>query len=89
MAARMAPMLGMPAEDVLTMLEATAIYDVPANAVELFPGGEYHDTTLAAVAAHAREAGWNRGSVTAAELIETAPVPRLVSVRTRFPVLTA
>lgn len=70
MAARMAPMLGAPAEEVLTTLEATALYDVPANAVELFPGGEYHDTTVAAVAAHAREAGWNRGAVTAAELID-------------------
>ncbi len=69
-AATIAELFGTSQEDVLTALEGTAIYDVPANGVELLPGGQYHDTTVADVARFAREAGKLRGTTTADQLID-------------------
>lgn len=55
--ARVGTIQGADPAEALRALEGTAIYDVPQNAVELFPGGEYHDAVIGLVAALAAEAG--------------------------------
>lgn len=56
--ARVGTIQGGDPEDALLALEGTSIYDVPQNAVELFPGGEYRDAVVGLVAGLAVEAGW-------------------------------
>ena len=56
--ARVGTIQGTDPAEALLALEGSAIYDVPQNAVELFPGGEYHDAVIEAVAILAAEAGW-------------------------------
>ncbi|MFM9125527.1 MAG: hypothetical protein ACKOSO_10410, partial [Actinomycetota bacterium] len=56
--ARVGTIQGGDPADVLLALEGTSLYDVPQNAVELFPGGEYRDTVAGLVAGLAAEAGW-------------------------------
>ena len=51
-------------------LEGTALYDVPQNAVELLPGGEYHDAVIGLVAELSAEAGWIAGTVDPQGLID-------------------
>jgi NitT/TauT family transport system substrate-binding protein len=68
--ARVGTIQGGDAEDALAALEGTSIYDVPQNAVELFPGGEYHDTVAGLVAGLATEAGWIAPSDDPAALID-------------------
>ena len=56
--ARVGTIQGTDPDDALAALEGTSLYDVPQNAVELFPGGEYHDTVVGLVTDLAAEAGW-------------------------------
>jgi NitT/TauT family transport system substrate-binding protein len=56
--ARVGTIQGADPQEALRALEGTAIYDVPQNAVELFPGGEYHDAVIGRVAELAAAAGW-------------------------------
>lgn len=68
--ARVGTIQGGDAEDALAALEGTSIYDVAQNAVELFPGGEYHDTVAGLVAGLATEAGWIASSDDPVALID-------------------
>ena len=68
--ARVGTIQGTDPEDALAALEGTSLYDVPQNAVELFPGGEYHDAVVGLVAGLAAEAGWIAPAAEPAALID-------------------
>ncbi len=68
--ARVGTIQGGDAADALAALEGTSLYDVPQNAVELFPGGEYHDAVVGLVAGLAAEAGWIAPAAEPAALID-------------------
>ena len=57
-AADIASMRHAPVEDATAELQGISLYDVSANAVDLLPGGEYYDRTLAQIDAAASAAGW-------------------------------
>ena len=46
-----------PVADAAAALAGISLYDVPANAVELFPGGEFYDRTMRAIGAASTAAG--------------------------------
>ena len=57
-------------EVVLAELAGSEVYDVPANGVELFLGGQYYDYTLRRIRAAATAAGWLDGPVDERALID-------------------
>jgi NitT/TauT family transport system substrate-binding protein len=70
-----------PIEDVAADLAGNALYDVPANAVDLLPGGEYYDQTLREIDAAATAAGWLAAPVDPRALIDGAFAQVVASAR--------
>ncbi|MEI6689277.1 MAG: ABC transporter substrate-binding protein [Thermoleophilia bacterium] len=68
-------------EDVNADLAGNALYDVPANAVDLLPGGEYYDQTLREIDAAATAAGWLAAPVDPLALIDGAFAQAVASAR--------
>lgn len=71
-AADIAARSGQPVEQVALGLAGLSLYDVPANAVELLPGGEFHDRTLRALSAATTAAGRLDRPVDESSLIDGA-----------------
>ncbi|MGI9117894.1 MAG: ABC transporter substrate-binding protein [Gaiellales bacterium] len=69
-AATVATMGHVEPADVAAELDGIAVYDVPGNAVELLPGGEYYDRTLEQIDAAATAAGWLRAPVDVSRQID-------------------
>lgn len=70
-----------PVEAELAVLLGTVVYDVYANAMELVPGGEFHDTRLLQVRDLSAEAGWIAGEADVREVIDWRPVQAVASAR--------
>ena len=71
-AARIAARTGASVERVTAGLAGLSLYDVPANAVELLPGGEFYDRTLRAIGAASTASGRLDGPVDETTLIDAA-----------------
>ncbi|MGI9188015.1 MAG: ABC transporter substrate-binding protein [Gaiellales bacterium] len=80
-AASIAALQAVPVEDVTAELEGSALYDVPANAVDLLPGGQYFDQTLRQIDAAASAAGWLAAPVDPRALIDGAFAQAVASAR--------
>ena len=80
-AAGIATMQDAAIEDATAELAGNSLYDVSANAVELLPGGEYSDQTLARIDAASSAAGWLDAPVDVHALIDGAFAQSVASAR--------
>lgn len=69
-AAGIAERQGVEVKEAMLNLSGSTLYDVPANGVDLLPGGEYYDETLRQIRAAATAAGWLEGPVDERALID-------------------
>jgi NitT/TauT family transport system substrate-binding protein len=76
-----AAMQDVSVEDANLELAGIALYDIPANAVDLLPGGAYYDQTLTQIEAAATAAGWLPAPVDARALIDGAFAQTVASSR--------
>ena len=76
-----AAMQDVSVEDAAMELTGIALYDIPANAVDLLPGGAYYDQTLTQIDAAATAAGWLPAPVDARALIDGAFAQTVASAR--------
>ena len=79
MAALIAGRTHEPVADVAAALVGLGLYDVPANAVELLPGGEFYDRTARAIGAAATASGRLESPVDETTLIDGAFVQSVAS----------
>lgn len=76
-----AAMQDVTVEEATAELGGIALYDIPANAVDLLPGGAYYDQTLTQIDAAATAAGWLPAPVDARSLIDGAFAQTVASAR--------
>ena len=80
-AATIAQEQGRNERDVATALAGVDLLDVPANAVDLLPGGEYYDRTIGVIARVCHEAGWLPETPEPQRLIDGAFAQSVASAR--------
>ena len=68
-------------EDATIQLTGIGLYDISANAIDLFPGGAYYDQTLTQIDAAATASGWLPAPVDARALIDGAFAQTVATAR--------
>ena len=76
-----AAMQDVSVEDATIQLTGIGLYDISANAIDLFPGGAYYDQTLTQIDAAATAAGWLPAPVDARALIDGAFAQTVATAR--------
>ena len=76
-----AAMQDVSVEDATMELTGIGLYDISANAIDLFPGGAYYDQTLTQIDAAATAAGWLPAPVDARALIDGAFAQTVATAR--------